>query len=48
MDNPTIQEQAVTLHEYYLNLIEAGFDEHQALHIVSGKPCCDKTIEGSE
>lgn len=36
----TMAEQAVGMHEAYISLRQAGFNEHEAMHVVLGKPCC--------
>jgi hypothetical protein len=41
MEDLSIQEQAIHMHEYYLSMISAGFSPHQSMHIVCGKPCCE-------
>jgi hypothetical protein len=41
----TLQDQARMLHELHTSLINEGFTEHQALHIVMGQPCCQLNRE---
>lgn len=36
----TMQEGAEMLHEWLQSLERAGFSRHEALHIVTGQPCC--------
>jgi len=34
MDQLSLRESAVAMHEFYLSFLEAGFDESQALYLV--------------
>lgn len=40
MNEFTMSESATGLHELFISLKDAGFDDHTALHILMGKPCC--------
>lgn len=39
----TLSDLARMMHEYYHSLREQGFTPHEALHIILGQPCCEKT-----
>ena len=42
----TMDDLVQAQHELYVAAVKAGFDEHQALHVAMGKPCCDCTYKG--
>lgn len=44
-DINTMDDTTRVMNEYFNSLMQQGFTEHQALHIVMGQPCCQLTHE---